>query len=176
MVLRSRCMCALFLTLTLARPTLSCMKCQKEFDSKFLKYKKDLWGKSSWAGDLVFCQGYIDDWMADVRDGWKHDIPKTDIEEIAIDVYDHMDKQYRLSSTRIGYFPKQLQRINKDMKDRLIKAIKDGYFPKQLQRINKDMKDRLIKAIKDADRKCKQDCSKYGPIANHDIMAKSALQ
>ncbi|MGH0189075.1 UNVERIFIED_CONTAM: hypothetical protein FKN15_033249 [Acipenser sinensis] len=50
---------------------------------------------------------------------------KTDIEEIAIDVYDHMDKQYRLSSTRIGYFPKQLQRINKDMKDRLIKAIKD---------------------------------------------------
>lgn len=74
MVLRSRCMCALFLTLALTRPTLSCMKCQKEFDSKFLKYKKDLWGKSSWAGDLVFCQGYIDDWMADVRDGWKHDI------------------------------------------------------------------------------------------------------
>ncbi|KAK1176208.1 hypothetical protein AOXY_G1053 [Acipenser oxyrinchus oxyrinchus] len=67
--------------------------------------------------------------MADVRDGWKHDIPKTDIEEIAIDVYDNMDKQYRLSSTRIGYFPKQLQRINKDMKDRLIKAIKDDIHP-----------------------------------------------
>ncbi|XP_055488525.1 izumo sperm-egg fusion protein 4-like [Leucoraja erinacea] len=100
-----------------------CLQCEKEFTNKFNYYRKHLWWRSAWAGDLIYCQKFIDAWVKEIKET-KVALPKQDLSSIARDVYNLMDQQYKLSHMGIGYFPKALQRIKRYQVERITEAVK----------------------------------------------------
>ncbi|XP_069777738.1 izumo sperm-egg fusion protein 4-like isoform X3 [Narcine bancroftii] len=100
-----------------------CLHCDKDFTNKFNYYRKHLWWRSSWAGDLVYGQKFINSWMKEMKES-KISMPKEDLKTIAHEVYSMMDEQYKLSHTGIGYFPKALQRIKGYEVEKITEAIK----------------------------------------------------
>lgn len=45
-----------------------CLQCEKEFTNKFNYYRKHLWWRSAWAGDLIYCQKFIDAWVKEIKE------------------------------------------------------------------------------------------------------------
>ncbi|XP_069777758.1 uncharacterized protein [Narcine bancroftii] len=45
-----------------------CLHCDKDFTNKFNYYRKHLWWRSSWAGDLVYGQKFINSWMKEMKE------------------------------------------------------------------------------------------------------------
>ncbi|XP_069777731.1 izumo sperm-egg fusion protein 4-like isoform X2 [Narcine bancroftii] len=78
-----------------------CLHCDKDFTNKFNYYRKHLWWRSSWAGDLVYGQKFINSWMKEMKES-KISMPKEDLKTIAHEVYSMMDEQYKLSHTGIA--------------------------------------------------------------------------
>ncbi|XP_072373725.1 izumo sperm-egg fusion protein 4-like isoform X2 [Scyliorhinus torazame] len=99
-----------------------CLHCESNFTAKFSYYRRHLWGRSNWAGDLIYCQNFIDSWVNEIRK------TREELWLIAQDVYRQMDQQYKLSHTGIGYFPKALQRIKRSEETKINEAIKFSFL------------------------------------------------
>ncbi|XP_038659863.1 izumo sperm-egg fusion protein 4-like isoform X2 [Scyliorhinus canicula] len=108
--------------LTSPQPAHCCLQCDSNFTAKFSYYRRHLWGRSNWAGDLIYCQNFIDSWVNEIRK------TREELWLIAQDVYRQMDQQYKLSHTGIGYFPKALQRIKRSEETKVNEAIKFSFL------------------------------------------------
>ncbi|XP_038659866.1 izumo sperm-egg fusion protein 4-like isoform X4 [Scyliorhinus canicula] len=53
--------------LTSPQPAHCCLQCDSNFTAKFSYYRRHLWGRSNWAGDLIYCQNFIDSWVNEIR-------------------------------------------------------------------------------------------------------------